>query len=693
MKEYTSDRIRNLGLIGQRGTGKTTLADALAFITGVNNRQGSVDDGSSISDFTQREIDKKTSMSTTALALPWKDIKINLLDMPGHPDYVGDVITGLQVVGNACIVVDAQDGVDAGAAANFEIAKSYDRPVMFFINKIERENVNWETALESLREQFGNRVAPVNIPIGSGEGFKGIIDLLHMKEILVDASGARTEQDIPADHQAQAEKWREALIEQVAETDDGYLEKFFEEGTLTDEEIKDGLRKGSLSGQVYATLFGSAATRSGVTLMADFANEYLPAPLDFAPKELNKEGSEEAVAVATDPAGKPTVYVYKISSEGHSGDMFYYRVISGSLTSGMELVNHSRGSSERLGQLFVLQGKERKEVSSLQAGDLGAAVKLKNTHIGDTLAPKDTPLTYPRPTYPDPVMDAAIRPVKKGDDEKMAEGLNRMREADPSFKIVQDPALKQTLLFAQGNTQIDILVDRLKADYGVEVELGKPKIPYRETIRGKTELQHRYKKQSGGRGQFGDVHLRIEPLERGGGFEFVNEITGGVIPSKFIPSVEKGVREAMIEGPMSGSPVVDVKATVFYGSYHAVDSSDMAFKLAALMAFREGFMDCKPTILEPIFLVTVLTPEDHTGDVMGDVSARRGKILGMEPSGKMQIVKAHIPQSELYNYTVDLRSMTQGQGRYTREFSHYEEVPGDVKEKIKAEYAASKAVD
>ncbi len=690
MKVFQTEDIRNLGLVGQRGTGKTTLADALAFATGANTRQGSVDDGSSISDFTQREIDHNASLLSTPLALNWQDKKINILDMPGHPDFVGEVVTGMQVVGNVCIVVDATSLPDTGAAANFEIAQKLGKPVMLFVNKIDRENVKWEASLAALKEQFGVKVAPVNIPIFAGEKFKGLIDLLHMKEVEIDASGKRVEHEIPDDHKELAQKWRENLIEQVAETDDSYLEKFFEEGTLSDDEVKDGLRKASINGKAFPLLFGSAKDGAGVRLFADFMVEYLPAPTDFPPMHLNKAGSDEKIEVPVDSGGKPIVYIYKIFSEGQSGDLFYFRVLSGKLKSGVELTNQSQHSSERFGQPYVVTGKDRSDVAELNAGDLGAVAKLKDTKIGDTLSPKDFSVTMDRPAYPEPVMDVAIRPARKGEDEKVGEGLNRLRNYDPSFRIVLDSKLKQTLLFGQGNTQIDLLVDRLKNEFNVEVELDKPRIPYQETIRGKTEIQHKYKKQSGGRGQYGDVHLRLEPLPQGEGFVFANEVTGGVIPTKFIPSVEKGVREALDEGPLSGSSVVDLKATVFFGSFHAVDSSDMAFKMAALMGFREGFMKCKPTILEPIYNVTITAPDSCTGDVMGDVSSRRGKILGMEPNGHLQIIRAQIPQSEMYNYTVDLRSLTGGQGRFSRELSHYEAAPPDVQAKIKAEHEALK---
>jgi len=691
VKEFDSKSIRNLGLIGTRGSGKTTIVDAIAFLTGANSRQGRSDDGSSISDFTAREIERKTSLSTAVVSVIWKDTKLNILDMPGHPDFIGEVVAGLQVSGNVCIVMDGQIGVDASTINSFDLAAQNLSPTVFFVNKIDKENVNWEDDLGALKTQFGSHVAPVNIPMGAGAELKGLIDLLTMKAITYDPAGKRSEGPIPAEYTELAKKWRQNLVEQIAETDDVMIEKFFSQGELSDTEIQNGLRVGTLKRELFPVMFGCAVTQLGTQLLADFLVSDLPSPTDFPAHRLTHPGSGDAVEALCDPKGKPVVYVFKTLSEGHAGDLFYLLVMSGSLGAGVELTNHARGASERFGALYALRGKERLETVALHAGDIGAVAKLKNIHTGETLSQKDFPVVAPGPQYPEPVMDLAIRPVKKGEDEKVAEALHKIQLIDPSFKVVQDGALKQMLLFGQGSSQIDIIVDRLKQDFHVEVELDKPRIPYRETIRGKTEIQHKYKKQSGGKGQYGDVHLRLEPRPRGEGFEFVNEVTGGVIPTKFIPSVEKGVREAMDEGPLSGSRVVDMRVTVFYGSYHDVDSSDMAFKIAASMAFKEGFALCKPTLLEPIYHVEIFVPDDFTGDVMGDVSSRRGKIGGIEPRGRMQVINAQIPQAELYNYAVDLRSMTHGQGRYARSFSHYTEAPGEVQEKIKSDHIASRA--
>ncbi len=693
MKEFGSQQIRNLGILGPRGAGKTTIVDAMSFFTGANSRQGRVDDGTSISDFTAREIERRTSLSAAVVSLQWRDMKLNILDLPGHPDFVGEVVCGLQVCGNAAIVLDAQHGVDADTVACFEMAETQKNPTLFFVNKMDKENTNWEDVLQGLKDQFGSHVVPVSIPMGSGPGLKGAIDLLSMKAISYDAGGKKSESAIPADFSATAEKWRQNLIEQVAETDEKLLEKFFAEGTLSDVEIQDGMRLGTLHRDLFPVMFGCAATGLGTQMLADFLVHDLPAPVDFPSLHLTKIGSNEVIEDKIDDKEKPVVYIFKTFSEGHAGDLYYLAVLTGSVSPGVDLTNHSRGGAERLGQLYALKGKERSDVTTLHAGDIGAVAKLKGSHTGDTLAPKDFAVTAPRPAYPEPVMDVTIRPVKKGEEEKMVEALHRIQEGDHSFKVLHDAALKQTVLFGQGSAQIDIIVDRLKRDFGVEVETDKPRVPFRESIRGKTEIQHKYKKQSGGKGQYGDVHILLEPLTRGSGFEFVNEITGGVIPSKFIPSVEKGIREAMEEGMLSGSPVVDVRVAVFYGSYHDVDSSDMAFKLAASMAFKEGFALCRPSLLEPIFTVEIKTPEQFTGDVMGDISSRRGKILGMEPNGRMQVIKAQIPQAELHNYSVDLRSMTQGQARYSRSFSHYAEAPHEVQERVKSEYAAARTAE
>ncbi|MEZ5359056.1 MAG: elongation factor G [Candidatus Zixiibacteriota bacterium] len=688
----TTDKIRNIGLVGQRGSGKTTLADAMAFSAGVVNRLGSTTDGTTISDYTEEEKARQTSLNLSIIACPYKSNKVNVIDMPGHMDFIGDVMSGLAAADTAIVVINSSGGVEVGTLQYFDRISKMKKPTMFVINGADKENTDFNKNLAALQDAFGTKVVPVQLPIGKTAQFKGVADLVKMKGITFDDKGKGTAGDIPADIKADVEAAREKLMESVAESSDDLLEKFFEEGTLTDEEFLKGLKKGIATAKVFPVLVVSSTLNIGISTLMDFIVNYLPNPSEVAPLKAKKASGGDEIELKCVSDGDPVLYVFKTISEQHVGDLSLVKVFSGKIQSGLELNNVQHGS-ERIGQMFELTGKDRKEVDGASAGDIVALVKLKNTHTGNTLCPKNNQIEIPVPDYPDPVMDMAIRPKAKGDEEKMGLGLNKLHETDPTFKVVQDAALSQTLLFGQGDTQIDLLVEKLKSRFGVEVELDKPRIPYRETIKGKTEIQGRYKKQTGGRGQFGDCWLRIEPQKRGDGFEFVDEIKGGVIPGKFVPSVEKGVIEAMSEGLLCGAPVVDCRVAVYFGSYHSVDSSDNAFKMAGIMAFKGGYPNCSPVILEPIYNVSIIVPEEFTGDVMGDVSSRRGKIIGMDPLGKMQRVRASIPQAELYKYSVDLRSFTQGQGVYSREFSHYEEVPGDVSMKLQEEYKASRSQD
>ncbi|KAA3631202.1 MAG: elongation factor G, partial [Calditrichaeota bacterium] len=551
-----------------------------------------------------------------------------------------------------------------------------------FVNKMENENVKWRNTLTSIKDAFGKNAVAVQIPIGEAENFKGIIDLLHMKAYEFDANGERKEIDIPADLKDDAQMEREALVEVAAEADDTLLEKFFEAGTLNDADVLKGFQKGIIESTVFPILFGSGGKNMGVRVLLDFIDEYCPAPNLLPAIKAVKTDTEDVVELNNDNSAKPVGFVYKLVNEGHLGEMSFIRSFNGEIKGSTDLKNQQKDATERIGQLYTFQGKNRVEVPSIVAGDIGVLVKLKDTHVGNTLCDGSLSVTVPPVEFTNPVMDVAIKSAKKGDEDKVAGGLTKLHEEDPTFKLVPDPALKQQVLYGQGPTHIDVLVAKLKSRFGVDVELVKPKIPYRETIRAKAEKQYKHKKQSGGRGQYGDVYLRLEPNTRGAGFEFNDEIKGGVIPSKFIPAVEKGVIESMVHGGLAGSQVVDVKVAVYFGSYHDVDSSDMAFKIAGSMAFREGFLDAKPVLLEPIFDVEVVVPNDYTGDVMGDISSRRGKVAGMDPDGKNQIIRAQVPQAELYQYSVDLRSMTQGQGVYTLTFSHYEEVPHDAAKKV-----------
>lgn len=682
MKEYTTENVRNICLTGQRGSGKSSLADAIAFNSGVNNRIGRVNDGSSLMDYTDSELSRKTSLTAKLLAAPHKDTKINWFDTPGHGDFIGELLTCLRVAEAATLVISATAGVEVGTILQWNAMDQFQLGRLFFVNKMENDNVTWQDNLSSITGAFGSGAVPVHLPIGEASTFKGLVDVLAMKAYTYDDSGDMTTGDVPDDLKEEAEGLREKLVELAAEGDDALLEKFFEDGTLSDEDFKEGFRKSIASGRAYPILCGSADRNIGVTQLMDFVTEYVPNPLEMPVVDAVKTDSEDKVEIACDASGKPVFYIFKTVSESHLGELSLFKAYSGTATSGTDLVNQQTGNGERITQIYTLQGKSRVDLTSVAAGDVGALVKLKDSHTGNTLSTKGHAVTITPAVYPNPVMDVAIRAKSKGDEEKIATGLTKLREEDPTFRLVSDPALGQQVLYGLGPTHIEVLTEKLKLRFGVEVELGKPKIPYRETVKGRSEQQYRHKKQSGGRGQFGDVHIKIEPNVRGGGFEFIDEIKGGVIPSKFIPAVEKGVIESMVKGSLAGSQVVDVKVRLFYGSYHEVDSSDMAFKIAGLMAFREGFLNAKPVILEPICDVQVTVPEDYTGDVMGDLSGRRGKIAGMDPDGKNQIIKAAVPQAELYQYAVDLRSMTQGQGVYALQFSHYEEVPFEAAQKI-----------
>jgi elongation factor G len=681
VKEYSTDKIRNLVLAGQRSCGKTTIADAIAYSTGVNNRMGRVDDGSSLLDYQEDELAKKTTISSKLLACEWKNTKINLLDGPGHSDFLGELIGSLKVADSVGMVINSTSGVEVGTQIQWKYIEKLGIARFFFINKMEIENANWQACVDAIRDAFGTQAAAVHLPIGQAETFKGIVDLLRMKAYTFDDKGDPQESDIPADMQDLVNSEREKLIETAAETDDALLEKFFEAGTLEKDDFMKGFSNGIIKGKVFPILCGSAARNWGIKLMLDFIVNYLPSPNQMPPANVFKAGTEGMTTLPPEPSGPVVAYVFKVHAEGHLGDMSFFKTMSGTAKPGAELRNQSTDVVERSTQLYTFQGKNRVDISAAPAGDLGVMVKLKDTHIGNTLC-SGTSVTVPAPDYPNPVMDVAIKPKSKGDEDKVANGLQKLREEDPTFKVISDPALKQMVLFAQGSTHIEVLCEKLKNRFNTEVDLDRPRIAYRETIRGKAETKYRHKKQSGGRGQFGEVHIRLEPNERGKGFEFLDEIKGGVVPGKYVPAVEKGIVESMQHGPLTGSPVVDLKAALFYGSYHEVDSSDMAFKIAASQAFKQGFMEAKPVILEPIYNVEVIVPDDYTGDIMGDLSSRRAKIGGMEPEGRYQRIRAQVPRAEMYQYSVDLRSMTSGQGFYSLEFSHYEEVPHDQAQKV-----------
>jgi elongation factor G len=682
VKDFKINEIRNVGVVAHGGVGKTSLVEAMLYNAGVTTRIGRVDDGTTMSDYTDEEIERKTSIGASLLHLEWKNHKVNLIDMPGYMDFIGEVVGGLRVAETALILLSAQDGVEVGTEQVWNIAQKYNIARAFFVNKMEKEHADFEKVVKQAKEGFGHQVTPLQIPIGAGPGFKGIIDLIKMKAVHFDKTGKPQEDKIPAELEGKAKEYREKLMESIAETDDSLLEKFFDQGQLTNEEMKEGLRKGVAGQKIYPLLCGSALENIGVSTLLDCVVECFPSPSDFAHVKGKEPGTDKEKTIKIGEDGSFSAFAFKTVSEPHVGELTFLKIYSGKLQSGTDVYNSTKETMERIGQIYALNGRQRKEIGIVNAGDLAALVKLKNTQTGDTLCDKKDQVTLPGIDFPKPVINMAIRPKAKGDEEKIANGFSKLREEDPTFLMEVDPDIKQTIIYGQGELHLEIMVDRLKKRFGVEAELEKPRIPYRETIKTKAEAQGKYKRQSGGRGQYGDVWLKVEPLPRGGEFEFVNQIVGGAIPSKYIPAVEKGVVEAMNEGILANYKVVDMKVILYDGSFHEVDSSDLAFKIAGSMGFKNATTKAKPVLLEPIYNMQVIVPEEFMGDVMGDLSSRRGKILGMDREGNFQNIKAQAPLAELYKYSTSLRSLTQGRGIHSREFSHYEEVPKDISDKI-----------
>jgi elongation factor G len=682
VKDFKIEQIRNIGVVGHGGVGKTSLVEAMLYTGKVTTRLGKVADGTSTSDYTDDEIERKISIGASLLHLEWKNHKINVVDMPGYQDFIGEVVGGLRVTETAMILLSAQSGVEVGTEQVWNIAEGYKLARMLFVNRMEKEHANFEKALKEAKDAFGHQVVAIQIPIDEGLNFKGLIDLIKMKALYFDPEGKYKEDKIPAELEGKAKESQEKLMEAVAETDDALLEKFFEKGELSTEEIIEGLRKGIIARKIFPLACGSALSNAGVSSLLDSVVAYLPSPADFVQisGKVPDTGKEKLVKISSDES--LCAFSFKTVSEPHVGELSFFRVYAGKLQSGVEVYNSTREVSERIGQIYALNGRERREIGIVNAGDIAAIVKLKNTKTGDTFCEKRDPVVLPPINFPKPVINMGIKPKNRGDEEKLANGFTKLREEDPTFIMEVDPDIKQTIIYGQGELHLDVMIDRLKRRFGVEAELEKPRIPYRETINAKAEAQGKYKRQSGGRGQYGDVWLKLEPLPRGTGFEFVNDIVGGVVPSKYIPAVEKGVVEAMAEGFLAGNKVVDCRVTIYDGSYHEVDSSDMAFKIAGSMGFKNAAAKARPVMLEPIYNVEVIVPEEFMGDVMGDLSSRRGKIMGMDREGNFQKIKASVPLAELYKYSTSLRSMTQGRGLHRREFSHYEEVPKEIADKL-----------
>jgi len=681
---HSADQIRNIALTGHSGAGKTILTEALALNLGLTSRLGRIEDGTTLADYDKEEIERQHSIKVSAIHGDWNGVHVTYLDTPGYADFIAEAKGATRVADAAVVVIDAASGVEIGTERVWGFAEEYGVPRCLFINKCDRAEIEIDQVLETARERFGRQVVQLQHPVNPGEGFNQLVDLVEM-QLVTYTDGKPAVADIPAEVQDEAQALHEQLVEFVAETDEELMEKYFGEGDLSVDELKSGLRKAVVQKEITPVLFGDALNNAGVDRLLDGAVDYLPAANESAGLSHTDQEGDEVNLDPSDP--QLAAFVFKTLAEQHVGELTLLRVYTGTLKSGDEVTNPMQRANERIGQLFKLNGHERVEVDGAVAGDIVALVKLRETHTGDTLCTKGQSLKLPAIDFPEPLIRVALHPKERGGEDRMATGMAALREEDPTFVFTYDPEIRQSLLLTQGDVHLDSVSRRLQERYGVEIETESPRIPYRETIRANAEGHHRHKKQTGGKGQFGEVYLRVQAKERGAGFNFASEVVGGNIPTNFIPAVEKGIVESLDEGPVSGYQVVDVSAVVYDGKHHPVDSDEVSFKLAGSNAFKEAFLKAKPVLLEPIYSIEVTVPEEYMGDVMGDVSSRRGRVSGIDSDGHFQIVRAEVPLSELDRYATNLRSMSHGKGLHTQKFERYEEVPGDQMEKI---IAASK---
>lgn len=687
MKPYAIEKIRNIAIVGHGGTGKSTLAEALLFVAGAIGRRGSIDEGTSASDFDQDEIARKMSISSSVLPVEWNGSKINIVDTPGYLDFVGEVAGALRAVEAALIIVDGSGNIEVGTESGWDNAGENGVSRLFFVNKLEKENTDFYSTLEALQNRFGNSVAPMQLPIGKDAGFNGVVDLLSQKAYKYD-DGKASPIEAPADMVEQIADARKQLVEAVAEMDDELMMKYLDEDNLSDEDITKGVEIGLSSGKFNPVLCGSAGKLIGIDTLLNLIVSAVPSPASSEPvKGVNPAGVEE-VRKPEDPF---CALVFKTMADPYVGKLTYFKVFSGSLKSDSHVFNSSKGHEERVGQVYFLRGKTQEATPEVGPGDIGAVAKLTETITGDTLCEKSKPIVLQRIDFPASVYTLSVKAKTKSDEDKLGPALQKLTEEDPTFTTSRDPNTHETLISGMGDTHIHIVVDKLKRKFGVDVVTDSPKIAYREAITKTAEAQGRHKKQTGGRGQFGDCWVRLEPGERGSGYQFVDQIVGGSIPRQWIPSVDKGIREALNQGIHAGCQVVDVKAYCYDGSFHDVDSSDMAFQIAGRHAFRAAAEKAGPVILEPVMDLEVNVPEEYMGDVIGDLNGKRGRIAGMDAiGGGRQLIKSQVPQSEILRYCIDLRSIARGRGKFVATFSHYEEAPAHVAQQIIADAEKAK---
>ena len=688
------EKLRNVGILGQGGSGKTSLGEAMLFGAGATQRLGKVLDGTSVLDHEPEEIKHHISISTAFHSLSWKKHPLTLIDTPGYAAFLADSINCMRAFGGAVFVLNPSVGLRVEAERLWALANDNKISRLLFVNKMDHEQADVEQRIAPMLETLEAKPVYLQLPIGVEAGFQGVVDLLAMKAYVYESeSGKFAEAAIPDDLQARAEELRQKLVEDISETDDELLEKFLDGKELSTDEIKQALRNGIRERKIFPILYGSSTRQIGVAQLLDAIIDYLPSPLDEGEIEGKHPSNGDAARRKQDPSAPFSAYVFKTISDPFAGKLSVMRVISGKITSDMTCLDVNKQSKEKIGHMFRLEGKKQEGVKEAVAGEIVAAAKLKEVTSGDTLCDEKAPIQFEGPAHFSPVISFALEPKSKADEEKVPQGLHRMMEEDPTIALHRDEETRDFILSGMGQQHIEIVVEKLRRRYSAEVVLKAPKVPYKETIRASASAQGKLKKQSGGRGQYGDTWLKVEPLPHGAGFEFVDQIVGGAVPRNYIPAVEKGVREALGNGYLAGYPMVDVRVTLYDGSYHDVDSSDMAFKIAASLGFKNAVEKAKPVLLEPIMNMEVAVPDECMGDVIGDLNSRRGKVLGMDTKGHTQVIKSRVPMSEVLKYAPDLRSLTSGRGEFHMEFSHYEEMPAHLAEKVVKEAKARKAAE
>jgi elongation factor G len=690
MKTYTPEAIRNVGLFSHMGIGKTTLAEAMLFNSGAINRMGRVDEGTTVSDYDPDEHRRTMSVNLSVLPVEWKNHKINLIDTPGYADFVGEVVETMRVVDGAVLLACGVNGLEVGTELAWEYCQQRSLPRIIVVNRMDRENASFERALEQLRATFGKSVVPMQVPIGSRDQFRGVVDLLDRKALMFGEGNEVTEGEIPAELADEVQSFADQLMESVAETDDELIMKYLDGEPLTHEEMVKAVHEGVRTGNIVPVFSAAALSNKGVSLLLDAITTFLPSPVEAGAVTATNTQTKKEEDLAPDPNGPLAALVFKTLADPFIGKLTYFRVLSGTLKPDMQVWNANKEKEERIGTILTMRGKNQENATAVPAGDIAAVAKLAVTTTGDTFSQRDHPLMVAPIEFPSPVYGAAVEAKSRQDQDRMGPALQRIQEEDPSIRVYRDAETGQTVLSGMGDSHIDITVERIKRKFGAELVVLPLRVPYRETVKAKAQAEGRFVRQTGGHGQYGVCSLEIEPLPRGPGYEFVDKIVGGVVSHSFRAAVDKGVQEAMAEGVVAGYPLVDVRATIYDGKEHHVDSSEMAFKIAGSMAFKAGAEKAGVALLEPVMKVEITVPDQYTGDIMSDLSTKRGRVHGMNPNGNgLTTIEAEVPQAEMVRYATDLRSMTQGRGRFSTQFDHYEEVPGQVAQKV-IEQAKSK---